>query len=279
MQLASWWFWNTAPRDASELAGTRPIWPSLAWPTGSRAWTLRGSDETSTMFWLPGRGRALAARRERDPGPLPLPARPTVWSRGHTFVYSASGRVCALCPHPEHSAHGRCPGTAGSGARGAAQQIGLGGSTEHTIVGGLSALRRRVVRHCLLSTYPGATTPGRRLALRDGALGFPAWFQARGAVGFCSWGSFACLVWSLSHQGPSLPVCPAPLLAAESSRAAIEPVLNLPCSTFLFDLFVRRRCEEHPVSKAWESGQQYPCERARHVSYERFCIWYQAGLL
>ena len=169
--------------------------------------------------WLPGRGRALAARRERTrPWPLPLPVRLTVRSRGHTFVDSASKRLCALCQHPELLVRGRFPGTAGSRVRCAAQQIGLEGSTAHTIVdlrqGGKVVCAvcgwygGRVVRHSLLSTCPGAPTPGRRLALRDVLLGFLAGSK-RGAVGFCSWRSFTCLVWSLSHQGPSLPVLPS----------------------------------------------------------------------
>ena len=98
--------------------------------------------------WHPWLGRALAVRRERArPWPLPLPARPTVWSRGHTFADTASGRVCALCQRPELSARGGCSSTAGSRARGAAQQIRLDGSTGDTLVlawrqGGLSAVRR-----------------------------------------------------------------------------------------------------------------------------------------
>ena len=56
----------------------------------------------------------------------------------------------------------------------------------------------------------------------------------------CCWilflGEFSVPSRSLLHQEPSLPVLPSPLLAAISSRATIEPVLNLPSSPFLRNL-------------------------------------------
>ena len=48
------------------------------------------------------------------PWSLPSPALSTIWRRGHTFVDSASGRICAHCQHPERATRGRCPGAAGA---------------------------------------------------------------------------------------------------------------------------------------------------------------------
>ena len=99
----------------------------------------------------------------------------------------------------------------------------------------------RVVRRSLLSTCPGAPTPGRRLALRDVLLGFlPG--SKRAVLLDLFLEEFSVPSRSLLHQGPSLPVLPSSLLAAISSRATIEPVLNLPSSTSVRGLFVRRRC-------------------------------------
>ena len=136
--------------------------------------------------WIPGRGRAAAMRRERErPWPLPLPLLPAIQRRGHNFVDSASGRFCTLCQHPERTTRGRCPGASGARARGAALKFRLGGSAGHRIVdllqGGkvvsvlcavCGSYGGRVVRRSLLSSCPGAPTPGRRLALRDVLLGF-----------------------------------------------------------------------------------------------------------
>ena len=124
-------------------------------------------------LWILGRGRAFAGRRVRArPWLLPLPALPTIRRRGHTFVDSASGRVCTRWWHPERSTRG------GARARGAALQIRLDGSAGHRIVdllqGGkvVSVLCGRVVRQSLLGNCPGAPTPERLLALRDVLLGF-----------------------------------------------------------------------------------------------------------
>ena len=117
MQLASWWFWNTAPHRTSAERGSQPFRPSRAGRTGLPALAL---DIDST--WLPGRGRATARRRERErPWPLPLPALPTIWRRGNTFVDR-----CSRCPHPERATRGRCPS--------AAQRFRLDGSAGHRIV-------------------------------------------------------------------------------------------------------------------------------------------------
>ena len=87
----------------------------------------------------------------------------------NTFIDSATGRICALCLRPETSARGRCPGTAGARARGAAQghtlvDLRQGGKVVSVFCTVCSSYGGRVVRR--------APTPGRRLALRDVLLGF-----------------------------------------------------------------------------------------------------------
>ena len=139
-------------------------------------------DET----WLPGRGRVAARGRVRArPWPLPPPLLPAVQLRGHHFVDGAAGRICVRCQHPERTSRGKCPGTSGTRARSAAVQHRLEGAAGHRIVdlvqGGkvvsvlcavCGSYGGRVVRRSLLSSCPGAPTPGRRLALRDVLLGF-----------------------------------------------------------------------------------------------------------
>ena len=144
----------------------------------------------------------LAARRERArPWTLRLAASVSDCLELWTDVRrQRHGRVCALCLHPETSARCRCPGTAGSRARGPAQQIRLDGSTEHTLVD-------------LRTTSCSAWR----------ALGFPAWFQACCAVGFRSWGCCACLVGPVA-PGASFPFWTCSLFAAMSCRATFEPV-------------------------------------------------------
>ena len=74
---------------------------------------------------ISGRGRATTRRRERArPWPLPLPALPAIQRRGHTFVDSASGRICSFCQHQERTTCGGCP--AASGARARAQRCNSG---------------------------------------------------------------------------------------------------------------------------------------------------------
>ena len=93
-------------------------------------------------------------------------------------------------------------------ARGAALQFWLDGSAGHRIVDLLQGGKvvpvlctvcgpygGRVVRRSLLSNCPGAG-PARRV------VGFPAWLLAHCTSRQYSWGSFARLVWSISHPGP-----------------------------------------------------------------------------
>ena len=170
VQLASWWFSNTVPRRTSGRRGSRPTWPSHAWLTGLRALVLRDSVWTLTRPGSLGvdermRGGMSAHR----PWSLPLPALPAIQRGGHTFVHSASGRVCSLCQHPERTTCGRCPGASGARARGAALQFQLDGSAGHRIVDLLQGGRvvsvlctvcgsygDRMVRRSLLSNCLGA---------------------------------------------------------------------------------------------------------------------------
>ena len=176
--------------------------------------------------WLFGRGRAIARQRERErPWPLPLPALPTIWRRGHTFVDSASGRICARCQHPECATCGRCPGAAGARASDAAQRLrldGFAGTTVDLLQGGkvVSAIcvvcgsyGGRVVRKSLLDKCPGTPPLGRRLALRDVLLGF-----LPGSKRTARLDSVPGQVWTMSHQRPiSRVFCPAPFCCSSAA--------------------------------------------------------------
>ena len=196
--------------------------------------------------WLPGRGCATARQGERErPWPLPLPALPTIWRRGHTFVDNTSGRTCAGCQHPERATRGRCPGAAGAGVRDAAQRLRLDGSAGHRNVdllqGGkvvsvicvvCGSYGGRVVRKSLLDrgTWNSATWKAAGSARR--VVWFPAWFQPHCTTRQCSCGNLACLVWTMSHQGAVAFSAQLPFVAAVLRDVLTSLRLTSPSSTF-----------------------------------------------
>ena len=87
----------------------------------------------------------------------------------------------------------------------------------------------RVAQQSLLSNCFGAPTPGRLLALRDELSRFLPGSKRTVHLDSVPWGGFACLVWSMSQQGPiSCPGSPSSLVAAALLNVAMEPALNLP---------------------------------------------------
>ena len=225
--LGRWW-----------LASSRPIGLGTTWPMLLASWwvlehrappNIREARLTTVsavirmVHWIARVGSARQRERVR-PWPLPLPALPTTWRRGHTFVDSASGRICARCQHPERATRGRCPGAACARVRDAAQR--LVGSAGHRIVdllqGGkvvsvicvvCGSYGGRVVRKSPLDKCPGTPPPGRRLALHDVLLGF-----LPGSKRTVPWGNLACLVWTMSHQEPiSRVFCPGPLCCSSAA--------------------------------------------------------------
>ena len=194
--------------------------PSLL--LGGAAWFPPSLGGVAFLLLLGAAFLLLARQRERErPWPLPLPALPTIWRRGHTFVDSASGRMCARCHYPERATRGRCHGAAGAGVRDAAQRLRLDGSAGHRFVdllqGGkvvsvicvvCGSYGGRVVRKSLLDKCPGTPPRGRRLALLDVLLGLL--LGSKRTARQCSWRNLACLDWTMSHQEPiSRVFCPA----------------------------------------------------------------------
>ena len=114
---------DRAGNDLADAACKLVVLDHRAPPNIREARLTAVSAVTRMVHWIARVGSARQRERVR-PWPLPLPALPTTWRRGHTFVDSASGRICARCQHPERATRGRCPGAAGARVRDATAPAG-----------------------------------------------------------------------------------------------------------------------------------------------------------